>query len=183
VPELPCRYYQQWHETAHSDAGVQCISCHVPHTQETRLASEELCQSCHRDEAEEWAHNDAGVHCTDCHISSPTVAAASDVQVKGPDSAPNHSFEQAVEACVDCHGQGIHSEGVDTATGAIGSSQLLEMRDRARELALQLEDAKDTHRSLQALSVVTFALGWAVGCVGMIFVFVVGYVSQGRAKR
>jgi hypothetical protein len=177
--------YQEWHETGHAGANVQCTSCHVPHSQETRLSAEELCESCHREEAEHWVHHEAGVHCTDCHlVQSSASETASDVQVLNTGAAPDHRFGLAVETCVDCHEESIHDRAFHEAAGQMEQSQLSEMTERARELAYELEDAKQSSRSLRTMSVVSLGFGLGTGGVmGVIFMLVVGYVTQGRAGR
>jgi hypothetical protein len=63
------------------------------------------------------------------------------------------------------------------------SARLSAMTERARELANQLEDAKRDKASLQTIAVVSLGFGLGVGGVlGMIFVLVVGYISQGRRQ-
>jgi hypothetical protein len=177
--------YEQWHETAHEGANVQCTSCHVPHSQDTRLAAEELCESCHREEAEHWVHHEAGVHCTDCHLAVATPPVNStDVRVMAGDETPDHRFKLAVEACVDCHSESIHDRVFHEAAGHMEISQLSEMTDRTRELAYELEDAKQSNRSLRSMSVVSLGFGLGTGGVlGAIFVLVVGYVVQGRGRQ
>jgi len=175
--------YEQWHETAHAGAGVQCVSCHVPHSQETRLAEEDLCASCHREEAEHWVHHDADVHCTDCHISPPSLPGTeTGVNVLASATAPDHRFALTVEACIGCHGQSVHDAFHETASH-VEQPQLSEMVERTQKMAYELEDAKRTNRSLQTVSVVSLGFGLGTGGVlGAIFVLVVGYVSQ-RSSR
>jgi formate-dependent nitrite reductase cytochrome c552 subunit len=190
MPGLPCHdlwgatTYGEWHETAHAGVGVQCTSCHLPHSQETRLDDEALCGSCHREELSDWAHQSAGVTCTDCHLSSRAVPeGVADVRVGGGGMAPDHSFEHVVESCTNCHGQSIHQQVFHETSHEIDSAQLSTMVERAGELARQLEDAKRTNRTLQTLSVVSLGFGLGAGGVlGMIFVLVVGYISQGRRQ-
>ena len=176
--------YQQWHETGHAGSNVQCTSCHVPHSQETRLSAEELCESCHREEAEHWVHHEAGVHCTDCHLATSTPSETTgDLRVMAGDVAPDHRFKLAVEACVDCHKESIHDRVFHEAAGHMDVSQLSEMNERARELAYELEDAKQANRSLRTMSVVSLGFGLGTGGVlGAIFVLVAGYIVQGRGR-
>lgn len=175
--------YEQWHDTGHATVGVQCASCHVPHSQETRLATEELCESCHREQAEHSTHHVADVHCADCHVSVATDPTTSDVSVTNRAAAPNHSFKRVIEACVGCHGPDIHGR-VETAQVNVDRAQLSVMTTRAQELAYDLEDAKHTNRSLATMSVVSLGFGLGTGGVlGVIFVLVVGYVMQRREER
>jgi formate-dependent nitrite reductase cytochrome c552 subunit len=148
------------------------------------LADEELCESCHRDEAEHWLHHGADVHCVDCHIYLPEDSTDStDVRVGTAAAVPNHSFREAAEACVVCHGPEIH-EQVEFGEITTDRTQLATMAGRARDLAFELEDAKKTNRSLQTMSVVSLGFGLGTGGVlGAIFVLVIGYVAQGRKRQ
>lgn len=176
--------YQEWHETAHAKADVECTGCHLPHSQDTRLTGEELCGSCHRDELEDWTHHDAGVTCTDCHVSSPSVADLSEVRVTGGSKAPDHGFELVVGSCASCHGQSIHQNVFNASADPVDMARLTKMTARAQDLANELEDAKRENRSLRTVSVVSLGFGLGVGGVlGVVFLLVVGYISQGRAER
>jgi len=68
--------FGQWQASTHAQAGVQCIGCHLSHSQEFRLTDDALCGSCHRNNLEDFshsAHDTANVACTDCHLSSTTT--------------------------------------------------------------------------------------------------------------
>jgi hypothetical protein len=65
--------FQEWTDSSHARAGVQCIGCHLSHSQAFRLTDDALCGSCHQDRAgnfDETCHGVADVACTDCHLSS-----------------------------------------------------------------------------------------------------------------
>jgi predicted CXXCH cytochrome family protein len=177
--------YHNWRETAHASADVQCSSCHVPHSQQNRLVGEELCLSCHREVVDNSAHRSADVHCVDCHLPSPSAPdTATDIRVISGGTAPNHSFDPISVACAECHRQSIHQEVFYRAADQLDSVQVVTLNERVRDLAGQLEDVKRTNRSLRAISVVSLGFGLGIGGVlGIIFVLVAGYASQGRAKR
>jgi hypothetical protein len=184
--------HQQWQDSLHGQAGVQCIGCHLSHSQDFRLTDESLCGACHRDQLEDFAHTahqSSEVGCTDCHLSStPAETAAlvsADVSI-GPPAAPSHSFSVvSSQACVGCHGQGIHEVVArdDDLTQA-ANVQLLAMADRAPELAAQLKTAEQANKSLRIMTLVSLGLGMGIGgMLGIIFMLVVGYVVQGRARQ
>jgi len=162
---------QEWQTTAHADAGVQCISCHQSHTQETRLTGMNLCASCHGERVETFehtAHSAAGIACTSCHLSSGTVTEL------GGDLAPNHTFGIDGEACVDCHGGAIHQQVMNAEVARIDAAELSLTSQRVQDLARQLDDAKRDNRSLQAMSVVSLGFGLGIGGVlGIIMVAVI----------
>jgi hypothetical protein len=193
--------YQQWQQSPHAAAGVQCIGCHLSHSQDFRLTDEALCGSCHKNQVEDFAHTaheSADVSCTDCHLSSTHAAAASDGtaapdtmtlvstgQSIGRPEAPSHLFSVvSSEACVNCHGQTIHElMAGDTSTQA-ASTELLAMAGQVPELTAQLETQEKTNKSLQVMTLVSLGLGMGIGgMLGIVFMLVVGYITQGRAKR
>jgi hypothetical protein len=191
--------YQQWQASPHAVAGVQCIGCHLSHSQDFRLTDEALCGSCHKTQVEDFAHTaheSADVSCTDCHLSSThapsdgtsapdTMTLVSTGQPVGRPEAPSHLFTVvSSEACVNCHGQTIHElMPGDTATQA-ASTELLAMVDQVPQLTAQLETQEKTNKSLQVMTLVSLGLGMGIGgMLGIVFMLVVGYITQGRAKR
>jgi hypothetical protein len=184
--------HAQWQESLHAQAGVQCIGCHLSHSQDFRLTDEALCGACHRDQIEDFAHTaheHADVTCTDCHLSSvspreTTALASTDASI-GPVAAPSHRFTiVSSQACVGCHGQTIHEETLHAITDQATNVQLLAMADQAPELAAQLEAVEQTNKSLRVMTVVSLGLGMGIGgMLGIVFMLVVGYISQGRAKK
>jgi hypothetical protein len=184
--------HEQWQDSLHAQAGVQCIGCHMSHSQDFRLTDEALCGACHRDRLEDFAHTaheSSEVGCTDCHLSSaPTLETAALVSVDqsaGRPEAPSHSFAVvSSEACVGCHGQTIHEVVPHDDLAQVANVQLLAMADRAPELANELQAAEETNKSLRVMTLVSLGLGMGVGgMLGIIFMLVVGYVVQGRAKQ
>ena len=184
--------HEQWQDSLHGQAGVQCIGCHLSHSQDFRLTDEALCGACHRDRLEDFAHTaheNSEVGCTDCHLSSATAhetsALASADQSIGRPVAPSHSFTVvSSQACVSCHGQTIHEVVPRDDLTQAANVRLLAMADRAPELATQLEAAEQTNKSLRVMTLVSLGLGVGVGgMMGIIFMLVIGYVVQGRAKQ
>lgn len=184
--------HQQWQNSLHAQAGVQCIGCHLSHSQDFRLTDEALCGACHRDRLEDFAHTaheNSEVGCTDCHLSSPaaqeTAALVSANVSTGPPAAPSHSFTVvSSQACVGCHGQTIHEVVPRDDLTQVANVQLLAMADRAPELAAQLKAAEQTNRSLRVTALVSLGLGMGIGgMLGIVFMLIIGYVVQGRAKR
>jgi hypothetical protein len=185
--------YQQWQGSLHAQAGVQCIGCHLSHSQDFRLTDEALCGACHRDRLEGFAHTaheGAGVGCTDCHLSSAFVqesgALASAGTPIGHDAAPpSHTFSVvSSQACVGCHGQTIHEEMQPGDLTLAANVQSLAKADRAPELAAELETAQQTNGSLRVMTLVSLGLGMGIGgMLGIIFMLTVGYIIQGGAKR
>jgi formate-dependent nitrite reductase cytochrome c552 subunit len=183
--------YKQWQASLHAKAGVQCIGCHLSHSQDFRLTDEALCGACHRDRLEDFAHTthkSAEVGCTDCHLSSApveeTAALASAAPSMGGHEAPSHSFTVvSSQACVGCHGQTSHEQAPRSDVTPVADVRLLALADQAPELAAQLEAAEQAIKSLRVMTLVSLGLGMGIGgMLGIVFMLVVGYVIQGRAK-
>ncbi len=184
--------HKQWQDSLHAQAGVQCIGCHLSHSQDFRLTDETLCGACHRDRLEDFAHTaheSSEVGCTDCHLSSATAhetaALVSIDHSIGPSAAPSHNFSVvSSQACVGCHGQTIHEVAPHNDLTQAANVQLLAMADRTPELAAQLKAAEQANKSLRIMTLVSLGLGMGIGgMLGIIFMLVVGYVVQGRAKQ
>jgi hypothetical protein len=183
--------FQQWANSLHAQAGVQCIGCHLSHSQDFRLTDVALCGACHGDQLEDFAHtahNSADVTCVDCHVSSlatqPLTEASDTKETLQDAKAPSHSFQVDSEACVRCHGASIHEENIRSAEGQVRNVMLLAMADRAPELAADLKTAEQTNKSLQTMTIVSLGLGLGIGgMVGIVFMLFVGYVIQGRSRQ
>jgi hypothetical protein len=62
--------------------------------------------------------------------------------------------------------------------------RLLAMADRAPELVAELDAAEQANQSLRVMTLVSLGLGIGIGgMMGIVFMLVVGYVVQGRAKQ
>lgn len=184
--------HEQWQDSPHAQAGVQCIGCHMSHSQDFRLTDEALCGACHRGRLEDFAHTaheTADVSCTDCHLSAgakrETGALASLDQSIARPEAPNHRFTVvSSEACVTCHGQTIHEVTPRDDLTQVANQELIAMAEQAPELATELEAQEQINKSLRVMALVSLGLGIGIGgMLGIVFVLVVGYITQGRAKR
>lgn len=105
--------FAEWGDSYHASEGVQCISCHKPHSQQLRLTDETLCQSCHRESVEDAfhsAHWQGDVTCTSCHLADTPhmqTVASSDPAVSVA-AAPSHDFVTVSSAnCLDCHSNDV----------------------------------------------------------------------------
>lgn len=183
--------HEEWTASSHGQANVQCISCHLSHSQEFRLTDEALCASCHRDHVTDFAHtthNNAGITCTDCHTSTGPASHGEGEAATGADAAPSHSFEVNSGTCVSCHGQNIHKETMEAAgkepviayasVGGAGSDT------GSSELAAKLESAEKTNAALKSFSVTGLGLGLGIGgMLGIVFMVILGCLGQRRADN
>lgn len=179
--------FEQWGHSRHAQAGVQCIGCHLSHSQEFRLTDEALCGSCHRDRLEDFthtAHGTAGVTCIDCHLSSTATEQIALVSTGPGDRSliPSHDFTGvSSEDCISCHGQDVHDLLPDTDRAV--DPRLLAMAESVPALTTKLETAQQSNKSLQIMAPVCLGLGIGIGgMLGIIFMLVVGYINQRRAK-
>ncbi len=178
-----------WEETIHAEAGVQCISCHLAHSQDLRLSDEMLCESCHRDTLEDslhTAHWVGDVTCTNCHMADQAVTAGEQIAAADPAlavlamTAPRHDFVAvAGDNCLDCHAKEVKAAttGVDEEY-----SQRLDLIAAAAEapvLRAQLSEAEQASRTTTFF--VPMSLGFGVSIGGMLGIaFVLMAARWGR---
>jgi hypothetical protein len=178
--------FEQWEDSIHAQAGVQCIGCHLSHSQEFRLTDEALCGSCHRDRVEDFSHSVHGladVACIDCHLSSTTSEMTiASTNVSDGIRAPSHDFTGvSSEDCLRCHGPDVHK--FLPAPDQVIDARMLAMADSVPKLTAELETTQQTNKMLQIIAPVSLGLGIGIGgMLGIIFMLVVGYINQRRAK-
>jgi hypothetical protein len=184
--------HQQWQDSLHAQAGVQCIGCHLSHSQDFRLTDEALCGACHRDQIKDFAHTaheTADVDCTDCHLSampaSEMTALASLDQSIAHVEAPSHSFTVASSgACVECHGETVHEVAPRSDLSPVAFAEPPSSDERTRELAAKAAEQEKTIESLQVMSLVSLGLGLGIGgMLGVVVMLILGYVTQRRAGQ
>ena len=170
----------QWNGTVHAEAGVQCIGCHVAHSQNLRLEEEQLCRSCHHESLADplhTAHWLADAPCTSCHLSEAlpvanAALASSDMSV-GFVSTPAHDFVTvSAQKCLDCHREQV-STGTPANASFTTQQALLSTAAEAPILRAKLQGAENTERVLALLSPLTLGLGISLGGLfGIVFVLV-----------
>lgn len=185
--------FEQWENSVHAQTGVQCIGCHLSHSQEFRLTDEALCGACHRDQLDTFAHTThsaTDITCATCHLASipvyemttlvSTVSSSEQVPVTTHDFATVSSH-----TCMECHDvMTLHEEPTIIDIEQITNSQLRSAADQISELAAELEATRQTNTSLQKLLLVSLGLGlWLGTILGIVLVLVIGYIKQVRAKQ
>lgn len=110
--------WQDWKVSTHYQRGMDCTTCHDPHsaalkkitatgmTEESADEVSALCINCHQEHSMEFpytSHNQQGVSCVDCHVNhlEDTDPAAH--------SVPDHSFNASLKSCNTCHADQMHS--------------------------------------------------------------------------
>lgn len=174
--------YEQWQTSMHGAEGVQCISCHLPHSQQMRLTDEGQCKACHQEALEDplhSAHWSGDAACTDCHMANTTVGvalAAADPALAAL-TTPSHDFVgvSAVN-CLECHREDV------TLTRAEGNQEGIAVRAALAEapiLAAKLEGARQDNRSLTVLSVANLGFGIGVGGIlGIAFMVILVRINR-----
>lgn len=99
----------EWRLTGHSTAGVGCMDCHDPHSQNALFeVSDDLCLNCHRNEMGDYLedlHIKKGIGCVDCHalVIPPETIPEDGIVPTG------HAFTITTSTCVACHTDALHS--------------------------------------------------------------------------
>ena len=119
--------WQDWKVSTHYQRGMDCTTCHDPHSASlkkvaaadtTTGATDEvsaLCINCHKENSMNFpytSHHQKGVSCVDCHVNhlESTDQAAHTV--------PDHSFNASLDSCNTCHAEQMHSP-----TEALGATE------------------------------------------------------------
>ncbi|HLO30368.1 MAG TPA: cytochrome c3 family protein [Anaerolineales bacterium] len=109
--------WQDWKVSTHYQRGMDCATCHDPHSASLKKVSgpwsgvksddvSQLCITCHKESNMDFsytAHAQKGISCVDCHVN----------HVENTDqtahSVPDHSFNASLDSCNTCHAQQMHS--------------------------------------------------------------------------
>jgi hypothetical protein len=174
--------YEQWQDSAHGRANVQCIGCHLSHSQEFRLSDKALCAACHRERLD-TAHGQADISCVDCHRSPMNVhelesVSASEASLGVP--AASHDFTTVPSRnCASCHDQVAHREDI----APVSTVRSLTAGECQPELIAKLEATQRTNKSLQTMTPISLGFGMGIGgTLGIIFMLILGYINQKRMQ-
>ncbi|MBE0408490.1 MAG: hypothetical protein IBX69_02020 [Anaerolineales bacterium] len=100
---------QEWRLSGHNAAGVGCMNCHDPHSQQALFENpDNMCINCHRDAMDDYLedlHIQKGIGCVDCHT---LVIPPDPIPIDGI-VPTGHSFEITPATCVACHTDALHS--------------------------------------------------------------------------
>jgi hypothetical protein len=182
---------QEWEGTIHAEAGIQCISCHLSHSQDLRVTSDHLCQSCHRESLKDPLHSShwlAETSCTSCHMADG-VSAHGDQSVTSSDQTamlqgtPSHDFVTVSAAqCLDCHSKDVTNLDGPVQTEFVVRNELMQAANQVPALRAELENAQAVNRTLSIWQPVSLGTGIGIGGIlGIAFVLVA--VRLGRSKQ
>lgn len=179
-----------WEGTVHAESGMQCISCHLSHTQDLRVTSDHLCQTCHREALQDPLHS---VHwlgetpCTSCHVAEADfhadASAASDDTAAAVQATPRHDFV-AVSGrnCLECHGKDVTTLDGPAQTQFVVRNELMQTANQVPTLRTELANAQQANYTLSLWQPISLGLGIGIGGIlGIGFVLIA--VRLGRSKE
>jgi predicted CXXCH cytochrome family protein len=107
---------QDWKASKHQQLGIDCATCHDPHSTSLKTATDPaanhvndasaLCTNCHTDHSTNFAfsiHSQQGVSCVDCHVNPAKKADGT------TGTTTNHTFQADLASCNSCHADQMHS--------------------------------------------------------------------------
>jgi predicted CXXCH cytochrome family protein len=109
--------WQDWKVSTHYQRGMDCATCHDPHSASLkkmvgpRTGSQtddvsQLCINCHKEYSMDFSytsHNKQGLSCVDCHVNHVENAD------RTAHTVPDHSFKASLASCNKCHSEQMHS--------------------------------------------------------------------------
>jgi hypothetical protein len=179
----------EWEGTVHAEAGIQCISCHLSHSQDLRVTSDQLCQTCHRDALQDplhTAHWLGETPCTTCHVAETvhTVNGDASTTTVALAATPRHDFVAVSGSnCLDCHGKDVTALDGPAQTEFVVRNELMQTAKQVPTLQSELKSAQQLNRTLGLWQPVSLGLGIGVGGIlGIAFVLIAVRLGRG-AKR
>jgi hypothetical protein len=184
--------FGQWEETTHAEAGVQCIGCHMSHSQEARLTDDNRCSACHRDYSAEYAaspHGLSDVACTDCHVIPPLEPSGENLsfiasRLEPNVMAPDHDFTHVSEmSCLGCHTEEVHLGGPPSNAGEVECARLTSTANSVPILASKLESAEAANQTLAYAAPIALGFGITLGAIlALGIILTCSYINQRRAN-
>lgn len=170
----------EWRASPHSQAGIQCESCHNPHSQ-TPMADSvtALCSNCHKEKGSAFTHGthaNANLECSNCHMyTAPRTSSPIGGLV-----STGHTFMVGSEACIGCHQDTVHTrDEIVKLTGEIAEQPKINVD----ELKQTIQNQDKTIESLKASSTVRLYTGLAQGAiVGLVTGGVAAWVVSRRIR-
>ena len=134
--------WQDWTVSTHYQRGMDCATCHDPHSASLKKVSAELsggsptdevsqlCINCHKEYSMEFSytsHHQQGVSCVDCHVKHI------ENDERAAHTVPDHSFNASLQSCNTCHSGQMHSP--TEAINGNGTSVPLQISEANIQLA------------------------------------------------
>lgn len=170
----------EWKASVHSQAGIQCQSCHNPHSQTPKAETvTALCSNCHKERGDSFTHGthaNAGLECSNCHMyTSPrTEDPISGLVPTG------HTFSVGSDACIGCHQDTVHTrDEIVKLTGEVAEIKTVDLET----LQQTVTEQDQAIAALKTQSTVRLYTGLAQGAiVGLVIGGVVAWVVSKGLK-
>jgi predicted CXXCH cytochrome family protein len=118
--------WQDWTVSTHYQRGMDCATCHDPHSASLKTVTasagessstdevSQLCINCHKEYSMDFSytsHHQKGISCVDCHVKHI------ETEERTAHTVPDHSFNASLQSCNTCHAEQMHSptEATNTA--------------------------------------------------------------------
>lgn len=110
--------WQDWKVSTHYQRGMDCTTCHDPHSASLKTVSAPLegsnptdevsllCINCHKEYSMDFSytsHHQQGISCVDCHVKHL------ENDERTAHTVPDHSFNASLASCNTCHAEQMHS--------------------------------------------------------------------------
>jgi len=111
--------WQDWTVSTHYQRGMDCATCHDPHSASLKTVSpalndnglptdevSALCINCHKEYSMDFSytsHHQQGISCVDCHVKHI------ENENRTAHTVPDHSFNASLQSCNTCHAKQMHS--------------------------------------------------------------------------
>ena len=161
----------EWRASVHGQEGIQCQSCHDPHSQNPKADSvTTLCTTCHQDRGSSFTHSthaNAGLECSNCHMfTSPRTTDP--IQGLVP---TGHTFTVGSDACIACHQDTVHTRNeIVKLSGEVAQLETVD----AATLEQQVQTQEQQINNLKTQSTNRLYIGLAQGAI-------VGLLTGGAA--
>jgi predicted CXXCH cytochrome family protein len=116
--------WQDWKVSTHYQRGMDCATCHDPHSASLKKMTttegesvddvSALCINCHQEHSMDFpytSHNQKGVSCVDCHLNHLEEGE------QEPHTVPDHSFNASLDSCNTCHAEQMHNGETEAVAG------------------------------------------------------------------
>lgn len=109
--------WQDWKVSTHYQRGMDCATCHDPHSASLKSVSTALdgssatdeisllCINCHKEHSMDFpytSHHEKGISCVDCHVNHL------ENEDRTAHTVPDHSFNASLKSCNTCHAGQMH---------------------------------------------------------------------------
>ena len=186
----------EWRLTGHGTAGVGCMDCHDPHSQQALFENaDDMCLNCHKDDMGAYLediHIQKGIGCVDCHalVIPPDPLPEDGIVPTG------HTFTITPATCVACHTDALHAgfslpgyeEGAKAAgeTNSEGAEQTSAALEETAESTLG-ETTLSSEQRIQALEATLASTRLSTlfqgGIIGIVFGGItVYYLARNRQQ-